>query len=144
VLEVNVQDAIRTALADNAIGVVGQETVRPSGDVGVRLTLPLKFSLDVSVTFSNALVWPMFKSRPAADIEKSPTLTVNTKERLSEVAESEPFIVTVYVPGVVDLNAHKEMVDVTVEFRVTGLGEQPVTLNPDGETEGNNVIEPVR
>jgi len=71
-------------------------------------------------------------------------LTVNTKEWLSEVAESEPFIVTVYVPGVVDLNAHVEIVDVTVEFRVTGLGEQPVTLNPDGETEGNRVMEPVR
>jgi len=71
-------------------------------------------------------------------------LTVNTKEWLSEVAESEPFIVTVYVPGVVDLNAHVEIVDVTVEFRVTGFGEQPVTLNPDGETEGNRVMEPVR
>jgi hypothetical protein len=71
-------------------------------------------------------------------------LTVNTKERLSEVAESEPFIVTVYVPGVVDLNAHVDIVDVIVEFNVTGLGEQPVTLNPDGETEGNRVIDPVR
>ena len=71
-------------------------------------------------------------------------MTVNTKERLSEVAESEPFIVTVYVPGVDDLNAHVAIVEVTVEFRVIGLGEQPVTLNPDGETEGNRVIDPVR
>jgi len=69
VFEVNVQDTIRTALAANAIGDAGQETVNPSGEVGARLTLPLKFSLDVSVTFSNALVWPTFKSRPAADIE---------------------------------------------------------------------------
>ncbi len=142
--EINAQDTIRTALAANAIGDVGQETVRPSGVVGVKLTVPLKFSLDVSVTFSTALVWPTFKSRSAADIEKSSTLTVNTKERLSEVAESEPFIVTVYVPGVVDPNAHVEIVDLTVEFRVTGLGEQPVTLNPDGETVGNRVMEPER
>ena len=63
------QDTIRTALGANAIGDVGQETVRPSGDVGVRLTFPLKFSLDVSVTFSSALVCPMFRSRPVADIE---------------------------------------------------------------------------
>ena len=48
------------------------------------------------------------------------------------------------MPGVVDLNAQVEIVDVTVEFKVTGLGEQPMTLNPDGETEGNKVIEPVR
>jgi len=48
------------------------------------------------------------------------------------------------VPGVDDLNAQVEIADVTVEFRVTGLGEQPVTLNPEGETEGNKVIEPVR
>ena len=48
------------------------------------------------------------------------------------------------MPGVVDLNAQIETVDVTVEFRATGLGEQPVTLNPDGETEGSSVIEPVR
>ncbi len=71
-------------------------------------------------------------------------MTVNTKDRLSEVAESEPFIVTVYVPGIVDLNAHVEIVDATVEFRVTGFGEQPVTLSPDGETEGNRVMDPVR
>ena len=68
-LEVNVQDTIRTELADNAIGDVGQETVRPSGEVEVILTFPLKFSLDVSVTFTTALVWPTFKSRPVADIE---------------------------------------------------------------------------
>lgn len=49
-----------------------------------------------------------------------------------------------YVPGVDDLNAQTEIVDVTVEFRATGLGEQPVTLNPEGETEGNRVMEPVR
>ena len=48
------------------------------------------------------------------------------------------------MPGVDDLNAQVEIADVTVEFRVTGLGEQPVTLNPEGETEGNKVIEPVR
>lgn len=48
------------------------------------------------------------------------------------------------MPGVVDLNAQIEIVDVTVEFKATGLGEQPVTLNPDGETEGNSVMEPVR
>jgi hypothetical protein len=63
------QDTIRTALAANAIGDVGQETVSPSGEVGVRVTLPLKFSLDANVTFSTALVWPTFRSRPAADIE---------------------------------------------------------------------------
>ena len=94
-MDASVQDTIRTALAAKATGEVGQETVKPGGEVGVRVTLPLKFNLDVNVTFTNALVWPMFKSRPAADIEKSPTLTVNTKERLREVAESEPFIVTV-------------------------------------------------
>ena len=71
-------------------------------------------------------------------------MTVNTKEWLSEVAESEPFIVTAYVPGVDDLKAHVEIVDVTVEFRVTGLGAQPVTVNPGGETEGNRVMDPVR
>jgi len=71
-------------------------------------------------------------------------LTVNTKEWLSEVAESEPFIVTEYVPGVDDLKAHVEIVDVTVEFSVTGLGAQPVTVNPGGETEGNRVMEPAR
>ena len=48
------------------------------------------------------------------------------------------------MPGVDDLNAQVEIVDVTVEFRVTGLGEHPVTLNPNGETEGNKVIDPVR
>jgi len=95
VLDASVQDTIRTALAAKATGDVGQETVKPSGEVGVSVTLPLKFSLDVSVTFTDALVWPTFKSRPAADIEKSPTLTVSTKERLRDVAESEPFIVTV-------------------------------------------------
>jgi len=95
VLEANAQDTTRTALAAKATGEVGQETVKPSGDVGVRVMLPLKFSLDVNVTFTNALFWPTFKSRPIADIEKSPTLTVNAKERLREVAESEPFIVTV-------------------------------------------------
>ncbi len=63
------QDTILTALAVNAIADVGQETVRPNGEVGVRLTLPLKFSLDVNVTFSTALVWPTFRSRPVADIE---------------------------------------------------------------------------
>ena len=94
-MDVSEQDTIRTALAAKAMGDVGQETVNPGAEVGVRVTLPLKFSLDVSVTFTNALFWPTFKSRPAADIEKSPTLTVNTKERLSDVAASEPFIVTV-------------------------------------------------
>jgi hypothetical protein len=64
-----VQDTILTALAVNAIGDVGQETVSPSGAVGVKVTVPLKLSLEVSVTFSTALVWPTFRSRPAADIE---------------------------------------------------------------------------
>ncbi len=67
-LEANVQDTIRTAFAPNAMSDVGQETVKPEGRVGVKLTFPLKFSLDVNVTFTTALVWPRFKSRPEADI----------------------------------------------------------------------------
>ena len=48
------------------------------------------------------------------------------------------------MPGVEDLNAQMEIVDVTVKFNVTGLGAQPVTLNPDGETDGSKVMDPVR
>ena len=118
--------------------------VIPEVEEGARVTLPLKFSLPVSVTFNRAPVWPRFRSCPVTDIEKSPTLTVIVKERLREVAESEPFIVTAYVPGVDDWKAQTEGAEVTVEFRVTGLGEQPVTLKPDGETDGNRVMEPVR
>lgn len=77
-LDASVQETIRTALAARGTGGGGHETVKPRGDVAVRVTVPLKFSLDVSVTFSTAFVWPMFRSRPRVDIEKSPTLTVNT------------------------------------------------------------------
>jgi hypothetical protein len=95
VLEVKVQGTIRTPFAPRAMGDAGQESVKPDGEVAVRLTFPLKFSLDVNVTFTTALVWPRFKSRPEAEIEKSPTLTVKTIERLRDVAERVPFIVTV-------------------------------------------------
>ena len=54
-MDASVQDTIRTALAAKATGEVGQKTVKPSGDDGVRVMLPLKFSLDVNVTFTNAL-----------------------------------------------------------------------------------------
>jgi hypothetical protein len=95
VLDVSVHDTVRTELIGKLTDDVGHETVIPGGKVGDRVTFPLKFNLAVRVTFNKAPVWPTFRSCPAVDIEKSPTLTVNEKERLRVVDEREPFIVTV-------------------------------------------------
>ncbi len=93
-------------MAVRPTAVVGQVTVRPVAGltIEVRATVPAKLNVPVRATDIDAPIAPVLKLREAGpEMVKAPTWTVALAEWDAEPSEPTPVIVTLYVPGVMEL-----------------------------------------
>ncbi len=122
------QDAGAVPLAVRPTGVVGQVTVRPVAGltIEVRATVPAKLKVLVSTTDIEPPDAPVLKlTETWEEMVKPPTCTVALAEWDAEPCEPTPVIITLYVPGVVELK-EQDAFAVAFTIRLTAAEHETV------------------
>jgi hypothetical protein len=107
-VELRMHDAVEVALGVNGMAPVGQTTFKPvdGPTAALRLTEPAKLKVLVRETVMDEPEVPVLILPELAEIVKSPTWMTAEVDCEKDPGEPVATIVTLYVPGVVELRAH--------------------------------------